>query len=286
MKIKVGRPRLRRTVVSLGLVALLGAGACATAVGSSDDPDDTGARQLADDGGRHFRGPVKVVIESALAYGRLSAAQELAVRAIGDELEEERSSKQHMREQLRASAAEIVRSGSADSEQFDEAVDRATGAIERRMQASSDALEELHALLEPAQRASVADALRDHIADRFGEPDDARHQRRFDRVAAHLMLSALQIDKLQMLKRELMGEHKRLAPSRTELLAMVDAFEGDEFGVALRAFHQEKLAIVRERFGRAGEHTDTVLTLLTSGQRELLADLIERGPREVLGVER
>jgi hypothetical protein len=39
---------------------------------------------------------------------------------------------------------------------------------------------------------------------------------------------------------------------------------------------------MREHIAHAGENTDAVLTLLTDGQRDLLADLIDRGPRQVL----
>ena len=84
---------------------------------------------------------------------------------------------------------------------------------------------------------------------------------------------------------ELMGPTKRLKPSRDELESLVTAFEGDEFEQALDGFQAEKIAILHKRLARAGEHTDTVLTLLDDGQRELLADLMERGPKAVFQAE-
>ena len=64
--------------------------------------------------------------------------------------------------------------------------------------------------------------------------------------------------------------------------ALVDAFEGDDFGAALDALHAEKAEFLRAHVARAGDRTDTVLAIFTPEQRDLLADLILEGPTKVL----
>jgi hypothetical protein len=130
----------------------------------------------------------------------------------------------------------------------------------------------------------VATALRAHIDETFGKrPDhEKRHRDGFKRVASHLMLSTLQIDKLKALKQQLLGEKQRLRPSREELLALVDAFEGEDFRAALNEFQDKKLAILREHVADAGERTDSALSILSPEQRVLLADLIQDGWRKII----
>ncbi|MBW2527235.1 MAG: hypothetical protein JRI23_23845 [Deltaproteobacteria bacterium] len=235
----------------------------------------------------HHHKPLRVVFEAALEHGDLSAVQAATVREIQADLRSDREERRARREKLRAAAVEVVRSGTADSKQFEQAVQKATAAIEERMQAHSDALIELHAILDVDQREGVADALRARLEKRFGERRAKKHRHRkgLERIVAYLMLSQLQIDELRAMHRELMGPEKRLRPTREELESLVTAFEGDQFEAALESFQKGKVALLNEHIARAGEHTDTVLAILDAGQRALLADLIERGPRGVLLAE-
>ena len=287
MKIKASlRNRTIRTLVaSLGLVAAVGVAACATAV---DSQQEQAAEQQRAEEQHRFRGPVGVVVDVALAHADLSDAQTADLRDISESMQMDSEEKKLLRDELKASAVDIVRSGTTDSEQFDEAVTKATAAIQRRMLETNDAMKDIHATLDADQRLAVADVLRDRINERFGyaegEDGEAKRKMTFKRFAKHMALSTLQIDKLKMLRDELKSENdkKRAHPTREELLALVDAFEGNDFGKAVDAFHAEKIEIMRDRFSRAGEHTDTVLSILSEGQRNLLADLIDQGPKKVL----
>ena len=105
-----------------------------------------------------------------------------------------------------------------------------------------------------------------------------RHKKGFRRLVSYLVLSSFQIKQLQAIKKELLGEKKHLRPSRDELLALVDAFEGEDFSSTLDSFRARKLAILRDRVTHAGSRTDTVLSVLTPEQRDLLADSDSRRP--------
>jgi hypothetical protein len=278
------RARLGRLAAVAGALALVGAAACTAKVEDKPKESEVTVKELSAPHGRHFRGPVQVVIDAARAHGNLTAEQEQTLDTIVAELEEDHGSHRQLRDKLKSSAVAVVRSGKANSEVFDQSVGEAVAAFEKRAERNADALEEIHGILEPDQRARVATALRAHIDEKFGKrPDhEKRHRDGFKRVASHLMLSTLQIDKLEALKQQLLGEKQRLRPNREELLALVDAFEGESFRAALNEFQDKKLAILREHVADAGERTDSALSILSPEQRVLLADLIQDGWRKVI----
>lgn len=282
----------RRVAALVGVAALLSAGACTVRTDRTQQPDRSptqeATEQVAEGADEHHRHhhhrPLRVVFETVLEHGDLTAEQAETVEAIRADLRFGREAKGRMKKQMRSAAIDIVRSGTADSEQFDQTVDQAAAAIEERMSAHGDAMKELHAILDADQRAAVADILRQRIDERWGKHHRHRHKKGLKKLATHLMLSHFQITKLKALHQQLAGEGKRLKPSREELMALVDAFEGEDFDQAVDEFHREKMAMLHARLSRAGEVTDTVLSLLSSGQRDLLADLIEHGPRAI-GIE-
>lgn len=259
---------------------LLGAVACAAKVDPPAEQQKVSTQELGTHH-RHMHGPVNVIIQEARARADLTAEQAATLTTIQDELGRDRAGRKQLRDKLRKSAVAIVRSGSADSKQFDDSVATAVKAIEERMDRTADALEEIHGTLRPAQRAAVAAGLRARIEEKMGRKDQ-RHQGRFQQFASELMLSTAQVDALKRIHKELRGENKQLRPSREELLGLVDAFEGESFREALNAFRAKKRGILRDRVKDAGKRTDSVLAIFTPEQRELLADLILEGPRKVL----
>jgi len=235
---------------------------------------------------RRHRGPVAVVIASVRQHAAPRPEQEATLAAVEQELAEHRAARRVVKERLRASAVAILRAPSADPESVDRAVDEAMDAVEERVQKGSDALEEIHAVLDPDQRKAVAAALRAHVEQQLGpRPGDEQQKRvRIDRFASRLMLSSLQIDKLMAVKKELFGDQS-VHPSREEIYAVVDAFEGEGFGDRLRELREKKTALLRERARNAGRRSDEVLGIFSPEQRALIADLILEGPRKVLGDE-
>jgi hypothetical protein len=229
----------------------------------------------------HHRGPVTHVIEAARAHGSLTAEQVAAIDAIEARVDIAKEDKAAIKDKLRTAASTVVRSGTADSEQFDEAVDVAMTAVEERIALVSESLAEIHGMLDADQRAAVADALRTRIAERYEARKQRRaHRKGLSKLASRLMLDADQQEKLKAMKKELLSDRKRLRPSREELESLIDAFEGDDFVAAMDTFHAEKLALLRTRVADAGAHADTMLSLLDDKQRKALAELIELGPDE------
>lgn len=233
---------------------------------------------------RHkLRSPAKLVLEVARESADLSEEQARALDDLAADLEGESERLLALREELRSSAVTVVRSGTGDAEAFDRSVDEAVRNVEEHVEESLAALEEIHGLLEPEQRAEVAGALRARLDERFGARKIAEKKRDgFQRFALYLVLSPKQTDELLALKKELIGDKRELRPSRDEIYALVDAFEGEDFGAALDTLQEGKSKMLRARVARAGERTDAVLGIFTHQQRELLADLILEGPRKVL----
>lgn len=276
--------RTSRLLLGAGVISLLGVAACAASVDErASREDEAAAQELVSSARERYRDPVRVVISAVREHGSLTPQQARQLTVITNELTEERVSRRQVREQMRASAVNVVRSGNARTAQFDESVDEAVRTAEARLVQSANALEEVHALLEPEQRKAVGTALRAQVEERFAQRRGSKRMREgFDRAAAYLMLSTFQVDKLKEMQKELFGETERLRPSRAEVLALVDAFEGEDFRSALDGLRVSKTALLRKRIARASERTETALTLLTAEQRDLLADMIQEGPRKVL----
>jgi Spy/CpxP family protein refolding chaperone len=280
MRSQAGR-RARRVLAFSAAAVLFGVVACAARVDDPAQKQDIPAKALAAHSARHLHGPVSAVLRASRTHGQLTASQERRLSTIESELQVDRSGRRAMHRELRASAAAVVRSGTADSRVFNKSVDEAVRVFKQRADATESALEELHAILKPDQRKAVAAALRARIDEKYGHRHRGRHHG-FGRLASYLMLSQRQVDELESMKKQLFGEKKHLRPSRAELLALVDAFKGDNFDSALEAFRADKLAILRDRVAQAGQRTDTLLAIFTPEQRDLLADLILQGPEKVL----
>jgi hypothetical protein len=276
------RTRLRRLAAVVGTVAVLGAAACAATVREEAPNEEQSESELVSQGHRQPLGPVGVVIDVARTHGNLSAAQEQTLGVISADLAADSGSHRQVREELRSTAIAVVRAGRADPTEVDRAVSQAASSIEGRMRRGADALGEVHALLEPEQRAAVAVELRRRIDEKFRARAEQRQRHGFNRLASHLMLSTLQIDQLKAIKKELLDDKERLRPSREQLLELVSAFETDDFETALTSFQEKKAGVLRKHVARAGRRTETVLGVFTPAQRELLADVIKDGPRKVL----
>ncbi len=264
-------PRLA-VVALVAATAAVGVSACA----NQDPPKEEVKAES-----QQWRGPLTVVAEQALERTDITAEQRTAIETIQVAHEAGHAEREILREKFRAAASDIVRSGRADTEEFDNAVDEAMSTFEARAKATSDAVIEIHALLEPEQRAAMAVALRDHVEERYAQAAKRRAKReRFNKVATHLALTGVQLDELKQVTKELVKEKKSMKPAKDELLALIDAFAEEGFEEKVAAFHAEKFELMRQHVAKASAQADNVLSLLDDTQREVLADLIELGPEE------
>lgn len=272
-------------VAATGMVAAVEIAAC----GTHDDVQQEQALELQQvETQRQWRGPIGVAVEVALTKTAVSEPQAIALRHIGESARFDAVKRDQIRDGLSSAAIEIVRIGNTDTEQFEAAVSRASSIIEEHLLETNRAFKEIHTILEPGQRVELAAVFRDRINERFrrfeGEHGELHRRSAFKRFAKHMALTAAQVLQLERLRDMLRDENERerLHPTREQLLALVDAFEGDSFAGAVDAFHAEKIKIMRKRVASVGEHTNWVLSIFSDGQRVVLADLIDRGPMKVL----
>jgi len=255
-----------------------------TACGAADQADPPPVVEAPANAHRHLHGPVGVVVDAALHGAEVSGLQAVALRHIYESVRLDKAKRDRFHDEMKGSAIEILRIGDAENAHFDDASRRAAATMERHILETGRALQEVHATLDGRQRVAAAGVLRDRINRHFGQPDEIRRKEAFVRFTKYMAMTALQIAQLETLRDMLRDEAEQegLHPTREELLSLVDAFEGAGFGDALDAFHARKLAIMHERFSMAWRHTNSVLSIFSDGQRVLLADLIDRGPMEVL----
>lgn len=262
----------------LFVALFLAAGAAATSLPACTAGPEEEAPPVQEQVRKHRHGAVSAVVDTAIEYGDLDDAQLEAVTAIRAEMKAQRKDRKAFKREMKEAASEIVRSGTTDSAQFDAMVDKTAKAIEERIELSSTAVKEIHELLSPDQRVAVAEGLRDRIDQKWGKTRRDRHEA-FEKFSEELMLTDEQIAGIEKVRKEMLGEAKRLRPTAEELYGLVDAFETEEFPAALDAFHADKAPLLREKLATAGDHADVVLGLLENDQRDVLAELIEQGPR-------
>lgn len=266
----IQRPiRLRRVFMALaGLALLTGLAACANG-GETTQAPSVQSRSA---------GPVQTVLETALEEGALTDAQEKAVLAIQDDLSSEREAKQATRSRLRAAASDVVRFGTLDPSEMDRARAEAMEAVDDRMRVGSEALKDLHALLDDDQRELVADALRARIEERAQMRRDRGKTRggKLREVMDRLMVDQTQRRVLEDMFADVKGQFGRMRPTQEEVFDLIDAFETEDFPQALDAICAEKRALMNEHFAAAGEHTNDMLRVLSPNQRLMLAEIIEQ----------
>lgn len=266
-----------RSIWALAAVVGATSAVAGTACGTAEQPPAETLQQ--------WHGPIGFVIDATLEGTDVSDQQAVTLRRIHESVRMDSAKRAQIHDEVKAAAIDVLRIGDADTAQSHDAVMRGATVMERRILEINRAIEEVHATLDDRQRVAVAGVFRDRINQRFGHADaEVRRKNAFVRFTKYMAMTALQIAQLETLRDMLRdeAEHESVHPTREELLALVDAFEGDDFGEAVDAFHARKIRIMHKRFGVAWAHTNTVLSIFNDNQRVLLADLIDRGPMEVL----
>ncbi len=222
-----------------------------------------------------------MVLEIAMDEAELTADQAEVVEAIGERVLARRAARAAKHAEMRLAASDMIRSGGQSPEALEAKADELMRVAEERIELEAAALKQLHAVLRPEQRVVVADAVRERIEQRVREREARERSSGVGKLARYLVLDAGQIRALGQLRQELWPRGEEVRPSREEMEGLIDAFETDAFPTELDQLYARKREIARRHLLGAADRADGALSLLSDGQRDLLADLVEKGPEAV-----
>jgi Spy/CpxP family protein refolding chaperone len=268
-------------VALLGALAAAGcggstAGAPAPATAASATEDDTSAG-LVEHHRYHHHGGVTLFIAMSLDTLGVAPEQRAAVEKIRTDLHARMESSRLAEQNFLIALADGVAAGSVDGTKVDAAVAQLNIAVAVVHDASTDALDALHAALTPLQRAALVDKVESHWAVwRSANVDDEVHTAANDlaTLATDLDLTPDQLDRM----RAALGDATKAAPRfdpqpiTTHLRAFGDAFRSETFQArALTTASNANVHLAGWGAARLAHFVETVSPLLTPEQRALLA---------------
>jgi Spy/CpxP family protein refolding chaperone len=206
----------------------------ATAARASD-VDDVSAG-LMEHHRHHHHGGVTLIIALSLDTLGVSPEQRTAVEKIRSDLHARMEPARAAEQQLVTTLADGLAAANLDAASVDAAVAQVEAAAAKVHDASADALNELHAVLTPPERAALVDKVEAHWAvwqKANAEQTDPRNPERgqLAMLATDLGLTRNQVDKI----RAGLGEGMKAMPRvdlqeiATHLRAFGDAFRSDKF---------------------------------------------------------
>ena len=237
------------TAGRMGIVAvvLLGAGATVGCGGSSaskpppataasaTEADDDATAGLMEHHRHHHHGGVTLFIAMSLDTLGVSPEQQAAVEKLRTDLHARMEPARAAEQGLVVTLADGVAAGSIDAVKVDAALAQLTAATAAVHDASADALNQLHDLLTPPQRAALVDKVQAHWSiwqkANAEETGAAKPEGRLATLATDLGLTADQVDKIRAAMAEGMKSVPRLDPQEVEkhLGAFGDAFRSEKF---------------------------------------------------------
>ena len=219
------------------MAGAVGTAACAGKAANDRPPETAGA--AVDDAAAgvlelyrfHHQGGVTLFIALSLDTLGVSPEQRAAVEKIRHELHAEMESARVAEQNLVTGLADGLAASSFDATKMDAAVGRVTMAAAGAHDASAEALNELHAVLTPPQRAALVDKVEAHWAvwrranHERGAADKAEADH-LDTLAAELELTA---DQEAKVRAALEGDLKSVPrPDQREIASRMGAF-GEAF---------------------------------------------------------
>ena len=209
------------------------------------------------------------MIGEALAEVGLRADQEATVESLGAEVEPLQALVDQAESEILRTLADQVKADRIDPLTLEPEVQAYAAA---RLSASTtlrSTLEELHALLNPDQRADFADALESRLHEAIAATTCGEMLARF---AERLGLSEAQNQKLDDSIQQMMPA---LRAERRGLHNAIEGFRGDSFSIEQHMPKHEVLAKARRRAERIIALTESLMNTLDAGQREKLAARID-----------
>jgi Spy/CpxP family protein refolding chaperone len=277
----------------IGIVAtvLFGAGAMVACGGSATNSapaatavaptaaDDDVAEGLMEHHRNHHHGGVTLFIAMSLDTLGVSPEQEAAVEKIRRELHAKMEPARAAEQSVVAMLADGLAAGTIDAAKVDAGVAQATAAAGASHDASADALNELHSVLTPPQRAALVDKVEAHWA--VWQKANAEATASATPQGSHLATLAMdlgltteQVDKIRANLAEGMKPVPRLDPQEiaAHLRAFGDAFRGETFDAkTLTTAGGADAHIVGWGTAHMAHFVETVSPVLTPEQRAAYA---------------
>ncbi len=211
-------------------------------------------------------GPRKLIAD-ALSKVCLSDEQRSAIEQLGKTVAPHEQAVASARHAFLRDLAEQLRSGAIDDSALRDEIDALVQARQEASPVLHKALDDLHGILDPGQRATFADALEA----RMKEIGDASHSW-FDQFAKDLNLSDDQKSKIQdVLAKGKPGLEKEIALDKSAF----DAFKTNHFSMDELVPVSEVGDKTRARAERMVANAKEIASILTPEQRSALADRIE-----------
>ena len=203
----------------------------ATAAKAADDDDVTAG--LVEHHRYHHHGGVTLLIAMSLDTLGVSPEQKAAVEKIRSDLHARMEPARSAEQKLVAALADGLAAGNLDTTSVDAAVAQVTAAAATVHDASADAVNELHAVLTPPERAALVDKVEAHWAvwqKANSHKADPEHGH-IATLAKYLGLTPDQVDKVRASLDEGLKAVPQLDPQEiaTHLRAFGDAFRSEKF---------------------------------------------------------
>lgn len=223
---------------------------------------------------REVFGPV-ALIAAGLSKTCLNDEQRAAAEQLGKQVSEKEKAVADARHAFRSALVDQLKSGRIDEGALKDEIDAVVKARTEASPVLRKAIEDLHGILDPGQRAALADAIEAHMKE-IGKASGAW----LDAFAKDLNLSD---DQKSRIRDVLAKASPELEEERAGAAAAFDAFKKDDFSI-------EKIspvARVSERTRARAEgmvaRAKEIMAILTPDQRADLAKKIESAAREQVG---
>jgi len=263
----------------LGTGAMLGCGGSAATnappafvAGASAEEDDATAG-LVEHHSHHHHGGVTLLIAMSLDTLGLSPEQRPAVEKIRGDLHARMEPARAAEQNLLGTLADGLAAGVLDPAKVDAAVAQLTSAAASVHDASTDALNQLHSVLTPPQRAALVDKLEAHWAVwQRANTDENDH---LTQLTADLTLTPDQVDKI----RASQAAAPRFDPQEVaaHIRAFGDAFRAQTFDAkALTTGGAATAHMVGWGAAHMAHFIESVSPVLTAEQRVRLAQILRQ----------
>lgn len=265
----------------LGTGAMLGCGGSAATNAPPASVAGVSAEEQAATAGlveyhrHHHHGGVMLLIALSLDTLGLSPEQKPAVEKIRSDLHARMEPARAAEQNLLSTLADGLAAGMLDPAKVDAALAQLTSAAAGVQGASTDALNQLHGVLTPPQRAALADKVEAHWS--MWQKANTDENDRLTQLTADLALTSDQADKIRASQAEAMKAAPRFDPQAVaaHVFAFGDAFRAQTFDAkALAAGGAATAQMVGWGAAHMAHFIESVSPVLTPEQREKLAQLL------------